>query len=221
MSNQKSLSTLLTNTDFNGANCRIYGYDYTDITTTSDWIITGNEFLLWSVAHMNIAAITARAVTAYDTDNYLVGFDSVTSDTIKISLDNLADILEADATGMDLDAMFDSAGNHILSTRKGAIISLVNSTGTVGIDTLNGYTIDDIVDSTTGTPSATQTLVDVTATFDQTILNNNFATIATSLNQIQAALTTNADVASLRDKAEEILAILRATGGHGLIQDTL
>lgn len=39
---------------------------------------------------------------------------------------------------------------------------------------------------TVGTPAAA--LVDVGATFDQTKLNNNFATVGTELNEVKAAL---------------------------------
>lgn len=39
---------------------------------------------------------------------------------------------------------------------------------------------------TVGTPAAA--LVDVGATFDQTTLNNNFATVGTELNQVKSAL---------------------------------
>jgi hypothetical protein len=84
-----STFTELDETTFSGTNDYICGYQSDLATTASNFRIKADDFLLWSVANMNIATIDARAVTVYDANNYLVGFDSTSADTIKINLDNL------------------------------------------------------------------------------------------------------------------------------------
>lgn len=159
----------------------------------------------------------------YLATGYIAGYDSSGVKNIRTSLPDFVTLMKGkleDATvGLDLDAMYDSNGNHILSTRKGAIISITNSTGTVGGDEIFGYTLSSLTDSTGGSTSdlVLATCGDTSASDQSTIINDNFAKTAFALNAIVTALNGSVDSASLRDKIEEILVTLRDTTGHGLI----
>lgn len=193
--------------------------DRSDATEAGYCYVTGNDYLTWIKANIKHTDIAATAINTYLATMTFVGFDSSGGANKEITFANLLTSLES-ADGLDLDKMYASDGKQILSTRKSAIVSLKDSTGGMGTDTLNGYTITGVTDSTGGTTSPTATLVDVGATYSQANINDNFATIATALNAIVSALNGDNDVSSLRDKIEEILGTLRVTGGHKLIEDT-
>ncbi len=160
--------------------------------------------------------------TTFDgSTDYMTGYqsdDATATSNYRILGDDLALWLEG-TSGLDLDHMYDSAGNHILSTRKSAIVSLTDSTGGTGTDTLSGYTIDGVTDSTGGTTTdaVLAACTDTTATDQSGTINNNFAKVAVCLNAIISALESNSDMSSVRDKIEEILLMARPTTGHGLI----
>jgi hypothetical protein len=190
--------------------------DRTDATEAGYCYVTGDDFKTWLLANASIAGFTLTNKTSYEAGIYFTGHNGTTN--IKVTLPNLVTMLES-TSGLNLDSMYDSAGNHILSTRKGAIVSLTDSTGGTGTDTLNGYTITGVTDSTGGSTADTTlaACTDTTATDQSATINANFAKVAVALNAIVSALNGDNDVSSLRDKIEEILLILRPTTGHALI----
>ena len=192
---------------------QLIGNDPSDATERGYWYISADDFQSYLQTEFNIKDMDLTAQPTYEALLYFVGSNGTINK--KMTLPKLIEVLTETTNGLNLDTMFDSAGNNILSTRKGAIVSFTDSTGGTGSDTLAGYTITALTDSSTGTP--TTTLNNVTATFSQTILNDNFATIATALNALATALNGDNDVSSISDKIEELLLRLRPTSGHGLI----
>lgn len=63
--------------------------------------------------------------------------------------------------------------------------------------------VTSLTDSTTGTASVTHTLVDVTATPTQALINDNFATVAASNNAIIALLNALAGELHSRQRAPQ------------------
>jgi hypothetical protein len=213
-----STFTELNETTFSGTNDYICGYQSDLATTASNFRIKADDFLTWTEANIKHSDIASTAITSYLATMTFVGFNSADNANKEITFANILTSLES-TSGLNLDSMYDSAGNHILSTRKGAIVSLTDSTGGTGTDTLNGYTITGVTDSTGGS-TADATLAactDTTATDQSATINANFAKVAVALNAIVSALNGDNDVSSLRDKIEEILLILRPTTGHALI----
>lgn len=66
-----------------------------------------------------------------------------------------------------------------------------------------------LTDSTTG--AASQTINDVTASFSQTILNDNFASLVDEINKLRA------DNVALRTQLVSLLSELRTTTGCGVL----
>ena len=94
-----------------------------------------------------------------------------------------------------------------------AIASLTDSTTGTTDGTLSAPAGSAITDSTGGT--ADGTLADVSVSFNQGILNNNFADVAAKINaNVTDIATLNDNVAELNEKLDAVLAALRA---HGLI----
>lgn len=68
-----------------------------------------------------------------------------------------------------------------------------------------------LTDSTTGT--ASNTINDVTASFSQSVLNNNFASLTDEINKLRN------DLVALQTSYNTLLSKLRKTGGVGILAD--
>jgi hypothetical protein len=96
-------------------------------------------------------------------------------------------IAVVEAAGYFNDAVDDFTSDDIIFIAMSDGNKMYRVTVTATVVTLNSIaTLTTTTDSTTGT--GTTTLNDVTASFSQTILNDNFATIADQLNALQKAL---------------------------------
>lgn len=97
-----------------------------------------------------------------------------------------------------------------LNDRIGSALTATKKLGEDAVTDANAATAATL-SSGAGTPGSGTS--NVTASFDQTILNNNFATLVDQINKLIA------DNLSLRTQLNLLLAKLRKTGGNGIISD--
>jgi hypothetical protein len=75
----------------------------------------------------------------------------------------------------------------------------------------DAVTMDDLTDSTGGTPATT--LVAISGSGADTDINNNIASLTSQLTKAKA------DIVALRGTVETLLGLLRITGGVGIFDD--
>lgn len=83
--------------------------------------------------------------------------------------------------------------------------------GTSSITTVPDGSAEALTDSTTGTP--TNTINDVGASFSQSTLNDNFASLVDEINKLRS------DLVALQTSYNTLLSKLRKTGGVGVLAD--
>jgi len=137
-------------TDFN-----LFGYR-TDITdATSNCSMNFNTLVSLTAEKMDVEDMDLTAEIGYDTNLYFIGSDG--TDNRSMTLDVLIAVLTADNNGLNLDSMFDSNGDQLLSGGKADHISDASTAHAVTTfaetDTaLNslGSKINDILDKLEG-----------------------------------------------------------------------
>lgn len=122
----------------------------------------------------------------------------------------MADLVNLTTDTQGWDAVINSNNDEV----NGQLSSMLNADNSTGTDTIadqGALTAEVLTDSTTG--SATNTINDVGASFSQSTLNDNFASLVDENNKLRT------DVDNLRAKVNTLLAALRQTGGVGIISD--
>jgi len=122
----------------------------------------------------------------------------------------MADLTNIPNNTAGWDALI-NANNDLLRTH---LLEMLNGTKNTGDDAIvdpTTITAQTLTDSTTGTPGIT--INDGTATYSQTITNDNNASLLTEINSLKTDLTAT------RATLVTLLAYLRKTGGLGLIAD--
>lgn len=119
-----------------------------------------------------------------------------------------------------LDAALDSLLNATTALGATAVTDV-----TLTVVTIDAPTAVAITDSTTGT--ASQTVNDVGASYTQSTLNDNFASILDDLEKNRSDVAgykddlakVKTDLETIRTKVNDLLSALRKTGGCGVLSD--
>jgi hypothetical protein len=119
-----------------------------------------------------------RGMSAFDTlaNSDTVAYKAVSADDPSKWEIGLLTYVASGNTGTRADATISASGNS------GSRVDFTRADGSAGQVHVTGMPIQDIA-SGAGTPSDTAT-ADVGASFNQTTLNNNFATLVESVNRI-------------------------------------
>lgn len=94
------------------------------------------------------------------------------------------------------------------------LLGLLLADNDLGDDTIadpDAITMDDLTDSTGGTPATT--IVAISGSGADSDINNNLASLVAELTKAKA------DIVALRGTVETLLGLLRKTGGVGIFDD--